>query len=213
MRIEVIVVGEFQVNCYVVIGGSNEVIVIDPGGDPDAVLGFVGKRKLTIKAYLLTHGHMDHISALADMHDACPAPIGMHEADLKWAFGEDNQMQPFYGIPRKPKEIARVLRDGQEWTDSGMTYRVIGTPGHTPGSVCFHFESDNVLFTGDTLFAGSVGRTDLPGGSSRILTSSLKKITAFRPETTVYPGHGPFTTISDEKETNYFLQGMRDSGQ
>jgi glyoxylase-like metal-dependent hydrolase (beta-lactamase superfamily II) len=151
---------------------------------------------------------MDHISALADVYDAHPAPIGIHSADLKWAFDKQNQMPPFYDVPRKPAEIARTFEDGQEWTDAGLTYSAILTPGHTPGSTCFHFKAGGLLVTGDTLFAGSVGRTDLPGGNSRILSASLKKLSAFSGETIIYPGHGPSSSIAAEKATNYFMQGF-----
>jgi hydroxyacylglutathione hydrolase len=208
MHIETIVVGEFQVNCYLLWNDSNNVIVIDPGGDAGIIIDYIAKRKLSVVAYLLTHGHMDHISALAEVHDAYPAPIGLHGADLKWAFDKQNQMPPFYGIPRKPSEIARTLEDGQEWKDAGLAYRVILTPGHTPGSVCFHFEQGGVLLTGDTLFAGSVGRTDLPGGNSRVLAASLKKLAALPGKTVIYPGHGPSSSMAAEKETNYFMQGL-----
>jgi glyoxylase-like metal-dependent hydrolase (beta-lactamase superfamily II) len=208
MHIETIVVGEFQVNCYVVWGHSDKAIVIDPGSDSELIMQFLRQKKLGIAAFLLTHGHMDHICGLADLYDASPAPIGIHDADLKWAFSRENQMPPFYGVPRRPAEIGRALNDGQEWADAGLTYKVISTPGHTPGGVCFHFESENCLFTGDTLFAGSVGRTDLPGGNSRILGASLKKLANLPPSSLVYPGHGLSSDIAMEKRTNYFMQAL-----
>jgi glyoxylase-like metal-dependent hydrolase (beta-lactamase superfamily II) len=208
MHVETIVVGEFQVNCYLLWSDSNDVIVVDPGGDADVILDSIAKRKLSVAAYLLTHGHMDHISALADVHDAYPAPVRIHGADLKWAFDTQNQMPPFYGVPRKPSVMAATFEDGQELTDAGLTYRVILTPGHTPGSVCFHFKAGGLLVTGDTLFAGGVGRTDLPGGNSRMLAASLKKLAAFPDETIIYPGHGPSSSIAAEKETNYYMQRL-----
>jgi hydroxyacylglutathione hydrolase len=208
MHIETIVVGEFQVNCYVVWDHSDKALIIDPGADADLILQFLRQKKLTIAAYLLTHGHVDHVSGVADLHSVSPAPIGIHGDDLKWAFSRENQMPPFYGVPRQPSEIGRTLEDGQEWTDAGLTYKVISTPGHTPGGVCFHFESENCLFTGDTLFAGSVGRTDLPGGNSRVLASSLKKLANLPASTLVYPGHGPSSDIATEKRTNYFMQSL-----
>lgn len=208
MHIETIVVGEFQVNCYVVWADSDKAIVIDPGSDAELILQFLKQKQLTIAAYLLTHGHMDHICGLADLHDANPAPIGIHGADLEWAFSRENQMPPYYGVPRRPAKIERTLKDGQEWTDAGLTYKVISTPGHTPGGVCFHFESEKCLLTGDTLFAGSVGRTDLPGGNSSVLAASLKKLAHLDVSTLVYPGHGPSSDIATEKRTNYFMQAL-----
>jgi glyoxylase-like metal-dependent hydrolase (beta-lactamase superfamily II) len=208
MHIETIVVGEFQVNCFVVWGQSDKALVIDPGSDAELILQFLKQKKLTVAAYLVTHGHMDHICGLADLYSARPAPIGISEDDLEWSFSNANQMPPYYGVPKRPAEIARLLKDGQEWNDAGLAYKVISTPGHTPGAVCFHFEGANCLFTGDTLFAGSVGRTDLPGGSSRVLSASLKKLAGLPDATLIYPGHGLSSDIAMEKRTNYFMQAL-----
>lgn len=208
MNVEVIVVGEFQVNCLVVWDKEPSAIVVDPGDDARLVLEFLDKKRLGVAAYVMTHAHMDHISGLAAMCRAKPAPIGMHPADLKWAFTEANQMPPYYGVPEKPPKIERELADDSEYTDAGLTYRIIATPGHSPGAVCIHFESENVLISGDTLFAGSVGRTDLPGGNARTLQQSLRKLARLPDNTIVYPGHGPTTTIGEEKVVNYFLQRL-----
>lgn len=205
MHIETIIVGEIQTNCYVVWTESKQAIVIDPGAEATRILAFLEKNNLSVATYLLTHGHMDHISALKDMYEAMPAPIGLHSADIEWAFDESNQMPPFYLAPKRQPEIARVFKDKQEWTDGGLTYRVISTPGHTPGSVCFHFQEQDVFFSGDTLFAGSVGRADLPGGNSQVLSASLKKIATLPDNTVVYPGHGPATDMAHEKKTNFFM--------
>ncbi|MEI6971242.1 MAG: MBL fold metallo-hydrolase, partial [bacterium] len=158
-------------------------------------------------AYLLTHGHMDHIHALADVCDAAPAPVAMHGDDLAWSFTEENILPPYYTVaPRRPKGTIRAITGGQEYTDGGLHYKVLHTPGHAPGCVCFYFETSKVLFTGDTLFAGSVGRTDLPGGSSTVLTRSLASLARLPDDTVIYPGHGPDTTMAREKRTNYFMQ-------
>lgn len=208
MQIETIVVGEFQVNCFVVWGADKQAIIVDPGKDADRIGAMIEVNGLTVGVYLLTHGHMDHISALGDLHDKWPAPIALHTADAKWAFDAVNEMLPFYPVPRKPADVSRLLDEGQEWTDDGLTYRVISTPGHTPGSVCLLFENQNVLFSGDTLFAGSVGRTDFPGGDPRALQQSLTRLAALPDDTVVYTGHGPATSIGVEKQTNYFMQGI-----
>ena len=207
MTIENIVVGEFQVNCSVVWGEAGQAIVIDPGDEAEVILGFLKQRNLDVAAYLLTHGHVDHVSAVAALHEARPAPIAIHPADGSWAFGDANQMMPFYGVPARPSQIERSLEEGQTWEDGGLTYNVIETPGHTPGGVCFHFAELNTLIVGDTLFAGSVGRTDLPGGNSRVLQQSLKRLRALDDALIVYPGHGHTTTIGHEKRTNFFMQG------
>ena len=206
MNIETIVVGEFQVNCLVIWGEPRQAIIVDPGSEADRILEFLEARDLSVAAYMLTHAHMDHISALAALHEAQPAPIGLHPRDQEWAFTDVNNMPP-YGVPAKPDHIERALKDGQTWSDGGLTYRVIETPGHTPGGVCFHFPDHNALIVGDTLFAGSVGRTDFPGGDSRVLKQSLQRLRTLDDRLDVYPGHGAMTTIGHEKQTNFFMQG------
>jgi len=208
MHIETIVVGEFQVNCFIIWTMPPNAIVIDPGADSGNILEFLADNKLTASLYLLTHGHYDHTSAVADMCKAMPAPVGIHDEDLKWVFNPANQMPPFYPLPRKPATTMLKLKDNTTQTSAGMEYRIIHTPGHTPGGVCIHFPAYKALFSGDTLFAGSVGRTDLPGGNPRELQASLKVLAEFRGDTSVYPGHGPISTIGQEKRTNYFMQRL-----
>lgn len=208
MEIEVIAVGAFESNCYVAWGPAREALVIDPGADAGPILRLIDAKQLDVAAYLLTHGHVDHVSALADLYDERPAPVAMHPEDRRWAFTERGALLPYYPTPREPPEIVRMLADGQEWEDGGLRYRVIATPGHSPGGVCFHFPGEEVLFSGDTLFQGSVGRTDLPGGSAAALAKSLAKLTRLPPSTRIYPGHGFATTLALEKESNYFLRGV-----
>lgn len=206
MNIETLAVGLFGANCHIAWGKDSKALIIDPGGDPDVIMSAVKARHLTISAYLLTHGHMDHIDALADMYEQAPAPIGMHSDDLLWAFSEANILPPYYtSPPRRPPKIERSLTDGQKITDGGLTYEVLHTPGHSPGCACFYFAAEDVLFTGDTLFAGSVGRTDLPGGNSRTLARSLARLATLPDSTLLYPGHGPDSTMAQEKRTNMFM--------
>ena len=212
MNIRQITVGSFQANCFILWADRPEAMVVDPGADPDVIRAVIEENGLSVVSYVLTHGHMDHISALADLHAVHPAPIGMSKQDLAWAFDESNQMPPFYPPPATPAAVERELVDGREWTDAGMTYRVIATPGHTPGSVCLHFPAEQILMTGDTLFAGSIGRTDLPGGDSRAMNESLAGLAGLPEDTTVYCGHGPKTTMAHEKAHNFFLQGAGRDG-
>jgi len=205
MNVECLTVGEIQANCWVVWSEPKQAIVIDPGAEPSRILAFLKEHGLEVAAYGLTHGHVDHIDAISEMYASRPAPIGIHPADLEWAFSAADSMPPFYAAPNEPPEVARQFKQGQEWSEAGLKYRIIETPGHTPGSVCLLFD-EHSLFCGDTLFAGSVGRTDLPGGSSRSLTQSLATLAALPDSTKVYPGHGPTTTIGREKQTNYFMQ-------
>lgn len=208
MKIESITVGLLEVNCYIVCGGDMQSLVIDPGADAEIILDFLQSHMLSTAGYMVTHGHVDHISALVPLSKKRPGPIGMHSADLEWAFNPSNQMPPTYMAPDCPPEIDRILEDGQKWTDAGMTYEVIATPGHSPGSVCFYFPDEHALFSGDTLFHGSVGRTDLPGGDGRILAQSLRKLASLPRETRIYPGHGPETNLDVELRINPFLKNL-----
>jgi hydroxyacylglutathione hydrolase len=208
MNLETIVVGEFQSNCFVIWNSQKEAAVIDPGADADTIAEFLRSSNLSVAAYLQTHGHMDHICGLADMCDATPAKVHIHPADAKWAFSSQNEWPPFYSSPRKPECAISAVQDGAEIEVIGLRCVVLATPGHTAGSVCYYFPAEKTLFSGDTLFAGSVGRTDFPGGSSRELALSLKKLAALPADTVVHTGHGPSTTIGEEKRHNYFMQNL-----
>jgi hydroxyacylglutathione hydrolase len=206
MKIRTLAVGNFAANCYILADEERHALVIDPGDDPDLIERTIRDNRLTVAAYLITHGHMDHVSALAEMERRLPAPVGIHPADAKWAFGGANQMPPWYETPSRPGNLQRAFSDNQDWTDFGMHYRVVATPGHTPGCVCFYFPEENVIFTGDTLFAGSVGRTDFPGGDDRALNQSLRRLAELPDDSAVFAGHGPQTTIGHEKKTNPFMR-------
>jgi len=208
MNIESITVGLLEVNCYIVSGIGKQALVIDPGADPEIILDFLETHQLSVASYLVTHGHADHISALSSVSQHYNAPIGMHGADLKWAFSTSNQIAPFYAVPECPAKIDRIFEQGQKWTEAGMTYEILATPGHSQGSVCFYFPEEHVLFSGDTLFRGSVGRTDLPGSDPNMLAQSLQKIACLPNETVIYPGHGPKTTLCTELQTNPFLKSI-----
>jgi glyoxylase-like metal-dependent hydrolase (beta-lactamase superfamily II) len=206
MNVDTVVVGEFQVNCHIVWDRGPEALVIDPGWDAEELIAHLERLKLKPAAYLLTHGHMDHIGALGALSRWHEAPTLIHPDDLVWAFDAENQWPPFYPPPERPPRVEPALTDGAARTDGGIGYRVIGTPGHSPGCVCILLDAKPWLFTGDTLFAGSVGRTDFPGGSTRQLGESLGRLARLPGETVIYPGHGPCSTIATEKATNYFLQ-------
>ena len=210
MNIETVVVGPLQVNCYLVWEAPRKALVIDPGWEAGKILSVLERHRLSVAGYLLTHAHADHLSALAELHQAYPAFIGIHADDLEYAFSHVNIVPPYYPPPKAPAaEVSRVFRSDESWTDAGLEYQVIPTPGHSPGGVSFYFPNGQALFSGDTLFAGSVGRTDLPGGNPRILARSLARLATLPDETKVYPGHGPSSTIGIEKAENYFLQRSR----
>ena len=206
MNIESIVVGEFQVNCFIIWANPPEALVIDPGDNAENISNYLKKQGLRPSAYLLTHGHCDHISGLPVLCREFPATIAIHKSDLKWAFSEDNDFPPYYGATERPYADIRDLKDNTCYYDAGLNYKVLHTPGHTPGSVSFYFYNNCSLFSGDTLFAGSVGRTDLPGGDARKLQQSIDMLASLPDATKVYAGHGPYSTISKEKKTNYFMR-------
>ncbi len=206
LHVEKVIVGPLEVNCWIIWNEQKKAIIIDPGYDADKILKVINDNQLSIAAYMMTHGHADHISALADIANQIPAELGIHPADAKWAFSMQNIIPPFYSYPKTPTMISRNFSDNQIYCDADITYKIIETPGHTPGSVCFYFENDGIIFTGDTLFKGSAGRTDFPGGNPRKLTESLKKLKELPDNTIVHSGHGPSSTIGYEKEHNFFMR-------
>ena len=184
------VVGPLMVNCYIV--GCKETkaaVVIDPGGDVPRIVSELVKRDLTVKYILNTHGHWDHTGGNEELEKITQAPLLIHAADAGKA------------SPRG----AAFLEEGQEIRFGTHGLKVIHTPGHSPGSVCFC--SPGVVFSGDTLFAGSIGRTDLPGGSYEgLLDGVRKKLFCMEDDTRVYPGHGPPSTVGQERRFNPFFK-------
>ena len=206
MNIKILSVGPFEVNCAIVWNEGKKALVIDPGSDAADIEAVLKSNGLAVVAYLLTHGHADHICALAELHAVRPSPVYIHAADYKWAFGIQNQILPYYPVPGKPAAEFVHPEVSKDWTISDLRFQCMETPGHTPGGVCYYFEQEKVIFTGDTLFKGTCGRTDLPGGDGRILAQSLKKLAALPDDVTVYAGHNESTTIGYEKKTNFFMQ-------
>ena len=207
MNIQSITTGIFEEICHLVWDTENRAIVFDPGHDADRILQTLEKHNLEVAAYVCTHGHADHINALAELHGIHPAPVAMHSADLAWAFEAVNQIPPHYPVPTRPNtEAFQLLESSKDWNFADLHFQCMETPGHTPGSCCILFPESGILISGDTLFKGSCGRTDLPGGDGRQLRQSLDALKQLPVETRVYPGHGPDTTIGIEKATNFFMQ-------
>lgn len=207
MNLKAISTGAFEEICYLVWDAENKALVVDPGHDAERILEILHLNQLQVDAYICTHGHADHINALAELYQKYPAPVAMHAADLKWAFSAANQIPPHYPIPNRPdgSEILH-LETAVDWNFADLHFQCIQTPGHTPGSCCLLFSNGGMILTGDTLFKGSCGRTDLPGGDSRQLKESLNLLKKLPGETRVYPGHGPDSTIGIECQTNFFMQ-------
>lgn len=205
MHYEIIPVGAFESNAILLWEHPSAAWVIDPGADADILAAALRKHGLTVGLYVLTHGHIDHLSALGDLQAAAPAPVAVHPADAAWAFTEKNRFPPYVNVPPPPAEIVPGIADGKLLAVGGLEATVLHTPGHSPGCICLHVAAERLLVSGDTLFAGSVGRTDFPGGSWRQLVQSLQRLASLPDETVVLPGHGPTTTIGREKRTNRFL--------
>lgn len=207
MNVSPIVCGPFEENCLIISSSENQAVVVDPGYNADFILRRIDIDQLSIAAYICTHGHMDHISALAALHRRHPAPVLMHSLDWEWAFSERNDFAPsYYSVPEKPDGDYRPLDSQRTWEFDGIKFEVIHTPGHTPGSVCIYFPEPGIMASGDTLFRGTCGRTDLDGGDPRQLHASLRTLSLLPDCTQVYPGHGEPTTIAYEKQNNYFMQ-------
>ena len=194
-------VGGFEVNCSI-LSENGKAWIVDPGQEADRIIDLLAKKGLEPAAILLTHGHFDHISGIPGLLKKFPdLPVYVHEKDMPMIGHPLNQLPPEYTSFTKPCNLVGL--DKLEGLDG---LEILETPGHTPGGVCYYFPKDKLLLSGDTLFAGSVGRTDLPGGDMATLMDSLKKLTALPDDTLVIPGHGMHTRIALEKSGNPFLQ-------
>jgi glyoxylase-like metal-dependent hydrolase (beta-lactamase superfamily II) len=191
--------GSLQANCYFLIE-ENDLILIDPGDDVPFILEEIQRQKLNLKAIFATHGHFDHIGAVGEIQQSFNVPFYINEKDLflverlnetaKYFLGYN----PYFLPPKNIKEL-----NNKKFHISRLTFDVISTPGHTPGSVCFYFQKEKLVFTGDTLFKNGIGRYDFSYSDKRELFNSLKKILSLPDETLIYPGHGEQTVIGDEK--------------
>jgi len=209
MQQELLTVGTFDVTCVVLWADPAQAWVVDPGSDASRIRNCLRNNKLQVAQYVCTHGHIDHVAALDELLITDPASVWMHADDAKWAFLALNRLPPAYPeAPRLPASLQTNLTDGGVLARGGIEARTIFTPGHTPGSICLHIEQEKLLLTGDTLFAGSIGRTDLPGGDSRQITRSLAKLLALPENTRVIPGHGPITIMGEERQINPYLLGL-----
>lgn len=200
-----LIVGPLQVNCYILADEkTKEAVVIDPGDDANDILAIIKDKGLSIKYIIDTHGHFDHIGANARLKEISGAEILVHEADNFLLSAAPKQAQAFgMKAPASPP-ADRFLKDGDVIKAGEVSLTVLHTPGHSAGGISLL--EDNMVFTGDALFAGSIGRTDLPGGDLMTLITSIKtKLLSLPEETLVFPGHGPDSTIGAEKSENPFL--------
>lgn len=198
-------VGTFAANCYLIAcGETRQAAIIDPGAEASNIAAMVLRENVEVKYIINTHGHIDHVGANEELRQKLGVPVLIHENDGDMCKKPHASLSVFVGKVRLA-EPDRLLKGGDKVAVGNLEIEVIETPGHTKGSVTLL--AGGALFTGDTLFAGSIGRTDLPGGSFRDIISSIKdKLLIFPDETPVYPGHGPESTIGEEKQYNPFLR-------
>ncbi len=197
LNIKTLPVGPLATNCYLLADGG-ECCLIDPGDNPKKLLQAVEESGCALRFLALTHGHFDHYTAIPGILEQYPElPVYIHEDD---SCGEDSQLQ----FRRLDRRNQRFYREGDTLTLGSLTLRVLETPGHSRGSVVL--QTGNVLFTGDTLFAGSCGRTDLPGGDGRAMRDSLRRLAELEGDYFVFPGHSSASTLEQERRTNYYLR-------
>lgn len=206
LNVHTLTVGAFQENCYLLLDDtSRRAVIVDPGSEGERLVEAVEESGADLEAIWITHAHVDHVGAIASVKNRWDVPVFLHPADLRLYEAAGRQAQ-VYGVPfEEPPPPDREFADGQTVGFGSLTFRVMHTPGHAPGHVVIH--GNGVALVGDCLFAGSIGRTDLPFSNPAQLASSLEKIAALPVETIVYPGHGMDTTIGEERLSNPFLNG------
>jgi len=207
MKIHSFTIGPLETNAYLVVDeGSRQALLIDPGLGSEGIADVIRDERLELAAIINTHGHFDHVCGNAFFKAKTGAPVLIHGDDAVMMRQAAEQALAFGFQVTTPPPPDRLLSEGDEVVVGENRLRVLHTPGHTPGGICLY--GHGVVFVGDALFAGSIGRTDLPGGSTEVLLASIRrKLLALPDETVVYPGHGPATTIGEERHHNPFLTG------
>ncbi len=205
--------GPVQTNCYIVSNKNKECLIFDPGEEADRIIKAIRSHNLKPLAIFLTHAHFDHIGAVDAVRKAFNVPLWIHEKEVSW-LGDPTKngsskyaALPDYIVGAPADE--NIIKKEQLFEISDFYVKAIFTPGHSPGSISYIFENDGFAIVGDTLFEQGVGRTDLPGGSTKILLASIHdKLLSLPEDTIIYPGHGRYTTVGAEMETNPFLNGF-----
>ena len=209
MKLQTIVVGPFQVNCYLYWDEtSGDGVIIDPGDDDSRIVGAVERAGFTPKAILLTHGHGDHIAAVGPVKEKFDVPLYVGRGEESLLKNPSENVSALIGHPIVAPDPDHLVADNDLVQVGAIELRVLATPGHSPGGVCYLDERQGICFSGDTLFWGSIGRTDFPGCSHERLIQSIREKILTLPDSVVcYPGHGPETTVGGERVNNPFLSG------
>lgn len=201
--------GPIQTNAYVITNDNNEAIIIDPGEEGDRLISMIESQEATPLAVLLTHAHFDHIGAVDAVRDNWSIPAYIHHNEKDWLNDPDKNGSSFFPMIERDirtRDADHIIEGEGKLHIGGFSFEIFETPGHSPGSVSFYDQKNSIVFSGDALFAGSIGRTDLPGGDQDELIDSIEaKLLTLPEETVVAPGHGPETTIDAERDSNPFL--------
>ena len=212
--LKMIPMGPFEANCYLLYGKKgNEAVMIDPS-DAEKALGLLDENGLKLTHILLTHRHFDHLAGVAALREKTQAEVLIHTLDAAGLRERGASLAMLMPGKFTPTEPTRMLEDGDIVEAAGYSFRVLHTPGHTAGGVCFICDEERLAFTGDTVFCESFGRTDMPGGNIRTLARSIRSaVLTLPPDYTLYPGHGDVTTVAHELERNPILNMRSDSWQ
>lgn len=211
MKWSQIPLGDIQTNCYIIENADGSCLIFDPGSEGKKLINWLTKRSLKPIAIFLTHAHFDHIGAVDDIREYYKIPVYLHEEEETW-LGEPKLNGSQFFMQKnmvKVNPADHILKREEMINLDGFEFFVYETPGHSPGSVSYHFEKEGFVISGDALFKSSIGRTDLPGGNQSQLLKSIHEKLLFLPEeTVVIPGHGPATTIGEEMDSNPYLNGF-----
>jgi glyoxylase-like metal-dependent hydrolase (beta-lactamase superfamily II) len=209
MKIDTIVLGDIEANCYCVRKeeSSRSCLLIDPGLNPEPLIHFLNHNHLTPEVIVITHGHADHIGGVETVRQQWPSvKVAISQADAEMLTSPTKNLSILAEVMVQARPAEIVFTDERSFEAAGLHFEILYTPGHSPGGICLYNSEEGIVFCGDTLFAGSVGRSDFPGGDHALLIDRIKHKLLILPEQTrIYPGHGPTTTIRTEKRHNPFL--------